>query len=166
MLSSKHPVPEAEAAAEHSAAEKAAFARAMYDGIAPGTEAARAVARKKAAEPQADAAVEVLRRIPAAGAPAAIQSEESRYALQLAGDIDQAVKSGDLTRFSPQAQQALLAALCRLYAANDAAGNEFGAFPPQSNVAATDAMILCGEVLKAVNLQVFELGLWLSWSSR
>ena len=32
------------------------------------------------------------------------------------------------------------------------------------SVTGTDAMILCGALLKAVDLQVFELGMWQSWS--
>lgn len=147
-----------------SASEKAAFAKAIYNGIAPGSEAAVASARKK--QSPESGAVEVLRRIPAVEVPDAAQSEESNYALQLARDIDDALSDGDLKRFSPQAQQALLSSLCRLYAENHAQGNQFGVFPHHSEVTATDAMVLCGEVLKAVNLQVFELGLWLSWSSR
>jgi hypothetical protein len=151
---------------DHSAAEKAAFAKAMYNGIVPGSEAARAVARKKQAPMQNECVVEVLRRIPALDGASEAQSEESQHALQLAGEIEQALSAGDLSRFSQQAQQALLSALCRLYAANHANGNQFSVFKPQSSVTATDTMILCGEALKAVNLQVFELGLWLSWSSR
>ena len=148
---------------ETTPAAKAAFAKAIYQGIQPGTKTARSVAvkssRPKAAEPKG----EVLRRI---AAPKPVQeNEESAYMIQLAGDITKAIESGNLERFSPHAQQALMAALTRLYSANHDQGNHFGAIGPQSGVAATDVMVLCGAMLKAVDLQVFELGLWLSWSS-
>jgi hypothetical protein len=149
---------------ETTPAAKAAFAKAMYDGIRPGTKTARSIAVKKSRPEEAEPKVEVLRRI---AAPQPVQeNEESAYILQLANDIDKAIQSGDLERFSPQAQQALMGSLCRLYAANNENGNHFSVLGPQSGVSATDAMILCGAMLKAVDLQVFELGLWLSWSSR
>jgi hypothetical protein len=147
---------------ETTPAAKAAFAKAMYEGIQPGTKTTRSVVIKKskaAAEPK----VEVLRRI---SAPQQMQdTEESAYIMQLAKDIDASIQSGNLERFSPQAQQTLMSALTRLYAANKEQGNDFGLLGPQSGVNATDAMTLCGAMLKAVDLQVFELGLWLSWSS-
>jgi hypothetical protein len=33
-------------------------------------------------------------------------------------------------------------------------------------VAATEAMLVVSAILKAVNVQVFELGMWQSWSGR
>ena len=57
-----------------------------------------------------------------------------------------------------------MAALCKLYAANMEAGDKFPVVKDRFAVTGTDAMILCGALLKAVDLQVFELGMWQSWS--
>ncbi len=148
---------------ETSPAAKAAFAKAIFRGIQPGTKTARSVAVKSSRAKPSEPKVEVLRRI-AAPKPAP-ENEESAYMIQLAGDINKAIESGNLDQFSPHAQQALIAALTRLYGANHENGNHFAVLSPQSGVAATDVMVLCGAMLKAVDLQVFELGLWLSWSS-
>ncbi|WP_090704729.1 MULTISPECIES: hypothetical protein [unclassified Beijerinckia] len=150
------------AMAEPSAADKTAFAKAMYQGIQPGTEAARSVARKKNGgdAPQ----VEVLRKIPA---PVEIvENEISARAVALAQEIEKSLRDGDFEKFQPHAQQALISAVCRLYSANNDLGHRFGAIGQPSAVNATDVMVLCGALLKAVDLQVFELGLWQSWSSR
>ena len=40
------------------------------------------------------------------------------------------------------------------------------AFPPEAGVTATHAMLAVTAILKAVNVQLFELGMWQSWSGR
>lgn len=106
----------------------------------------------------------MLRRIPA---PAAIiDTPESKTALALAALIEKAIDDGDLGKVQPHAQQALVAALCKLYAAHAEAGERFNILGQRgATVAATDVMVMCGALLKAVDLQVFELGMWQSWSS-
>ncbi len=63
--------------------------------------------------------------------------------------------------------QNMLAQAVRLYAER-AAEREDGlpAFPPQAPMTATEVMITATAMLKAVNLQVFELGMWQTWSGR
>jgi len=149
-----------------SATEKTAFVQAMYRGVEPDSEAARAVARKKGAE--ATPKVEILNRIPA---PSSLKPAEapanalSASALALAADIEAAMAADDPGRITPEAQQALIAALGRVYAANDDNGNHF-AIVDQGAITATDVMVLCSALLRAVDLQVFELSVWQSWSSR
>ena len=160
---------------EPTPSQKAAFGKAMYEGVKPGARTARQIAQEKAgqdggADKNQGAAgsparkVEILRKIAAAAAP--VETPDTARALQLAAEIDKAIQVGDFERFQPEAQQALIGALCRLYSANNEMGNHFGAVGQRSAVTATDVMILCGALLKAVDLQVFELGLWQSWSSR
>lgn len=167
--------------AEPTGAEKAAFLKAMAKGIEPGTVAARKVAAKKdglpdtaeATPPLAPSAgaddpveapkVEVLRRIPAA--PKVENTPESEEALRLAAMIEKAVEDGALGKVQPHAQQALIGALVKLYAANAEAGERYAPLGMRSAVTATDVMVVCGALLKAVDLQVFELGMWQSWSS-
>jgi hypothetical protein len=63
--------------------------------------------------------------------------------------------------------QAMLAKAVRLYAerATESDGG-FPAFAPDVSMTATEVMITVTAMLKAVNLQVFELGMWQSWSGR
>jgi hypothetical protein len=63
--------------------------------------------------------------------------------------------------------QTMLAQAVRLYAER-AAEREDGlpAFPSQASVTATEVMVAATAMLKAVNLQVFELGMWQTWSGR
>jgi len=62
--------------------------------------------------------------------------------------------------------QAMLANAVRLYAErmteNDA---PLAAFPPDA-ATATEVMMTVTAMLKAVNLQVFELGMWQAWAGK
>ena len=151
---------------EPSPQDKADFLKAMSKGIKPNTEAARKVdAKKRAAPAQSEQAetVKILRKIPAPGA--VVNTAESEEALRVAAMIEKALADGDLNCLQPHAQQALIGALCRLYAANSEAGNRYPIVGGRTAVTATDVMVMCGALLKAVDLQVFELGMWQSWSS-
>lgn len=164
----KKPV-KAQASQDHSPAEKAAFLKAMAAGVKPNSAASRSLVKKKgspfAVEPPKPAPkVEVLRRIPAP--VQVVDTPESETALALAALIEKAIDSGDLAKVQPHAQQALVAALCKLYAAHAEAGERFNILGQRAaTVAATDVMVMCGALLKSVDLQVFELGMWQSWSS-
>lgn len=154
--------------------QKAAFAKAMYEGVKPGVKTARKVAqdksdKEKSDREKSDAAqpvqkVEILRKIAAPAVP--VSTPDTARALQLAADIEKAIRDGDVDRFQPEAVQALMGALCKLYSADNDLGNHYSIVGQRSAVTATDVMVLCGALLKAVDLQVFELGLWQSWSSR
>jgi hypothetical protein len=159
----KAPARKAGADGDPTPTEKAAFAKAMYEGVKPGIKTARKVAQDKS-DAEKPRKVEILRKIAAPVAP--VETPDTKRALQLAADIEKAIQDGDFERFQPEAQQALMGALCKLYSANNEMGNQFGAVGQRSAVTATDVMVLCGALLKAVDLQVFELGLWQSWSSR
>jgi hypothetical protein len=63
--------------------------------------------------------------------------------------------------------QDMLAKAARLYAERAAESDSaLPAFPAASQVTATDVMVTVTAMLKAANLQVFELGMWQSWSGR
>lgn len=141
---------------EPSSADKVAFGKALLKGVQPN----EPPQRKKKAAPD----VVVLRKIPAP--EPVVETEASARALALAAEIEKALRDGDLEQFQPHAQQALISALCRLYGAHNEMGHRFSAIGQPSVVSATDVMVLCGALLKAVDLQVFELGLWQSWSAR
>ena len=151
---------------EPSPQEKADFVKAMSKGIQPNTEAARKVDAKKRAAPEKSGeaeTVKILRKIPAP--QAVVSTAESDEALRVAAMIESALAAGDLNCLQPHAQQALIGALCRLYVANAEAGNRFPVVSGRTAVTATDVMVMCGALLKAVDLQVFELGMWQSWSN-
>jgi hypothetical protein len=71
------------------------------------------------------------------------------------------------TRPSDAEIQAGLAKAVRLYAerATDAE-TALPAFPTDAPMTATEVMVTVTAMLKAVNLQVFELGMWQSWSGK
>ena len=60
------------------------------------------------------------------------------------------------------AAEAMIAAI-RAYAAQVTADKAYFPVVPPNTLTATDAMIVATALLKAVNLQVFELGLWQAW---
>ena len=63
--------------------------------------------------------------------------------------------------------QALLAAAVRLYAERmEEREDQLAAFPPDAGITATQAMVTITAMLKAVNVQLFELGMWQAWSGR
>jgi hypothetical protein len=70
------------------------------------------------------------------------------------------------SRLSDTDIQGMLAKAVRLYAER-AAEREDGlpAFAPDA-ATATDVMVAVTAMLRAVNLQVFELGMWQAWSRR
>lgn len=175
--------------AEPSKSEKAAFVKAMWEGIKPGSLAAeksaakkgpaqKAAASGKAKKPagkkapetkgQTDTApkVEILRRIVAAPQQSGPDTAMSAEGLKLAKSIEAALAEGKFDELQPHALQALMAALCKAYAANDDADNRFPILSGRAAVTGTDVMIVCGALLKAVDLQVFELGMWQTWAGR
>ena len=62
--------------------------------------------------------------------------------------------------------QIMLARAVRLYTERSGQGDAPAAFPPGADITATEVMVTVTAMLKAVNLQVFELGMWQAWSGR
>ena len=62
--------------------------------------------------------------------------------------------------------QSMLARAVKLYAERAEQGNAPSAFAAGAPVTATEVMVTVTAMLKAVNLQVFELGMWQAWSGR
>ena len=54
--------------------------------------------------------------------------------------------------------------MVRLYSVKFQLGERWEPFSEGDMVPATAAMIMCTTMLKAVNVEVFELGMWQSWS--
>ena len=73
---------------------------------------------------------------------------------------------GQLNVLSTPARQALLAATCKIYAAQVEKGDEAAALDARTTVSPTEVMVTASGLLNAVNLAAFELGLWQSWTGR
>ena len=93
-------------------------------------------------------------------------SAASEAALRLAADLERALAEGRPDVLTPEALQALFAAACRLYSAQNETALHFLPLPDRSHVMDTDVMVMTSALLRAVNLQVFELGMWQSWTGR
>jgi hypothetical protein len=74
---------------------------------------------------------------------------------------------GDGRTLADEDLQALLAAAVRIYADRMEERDEpLPAFPPGESITATQAMVAVTAILKGVNVQLFELGMWQAWSGR
>jgi len=83
----------------------------------------------------------------------------------LADGLAQVAKEGPQA-LSPETVQALVALGCRAYAAHAEAGRAYPIVSAREALTSTDVMIACSALLKAADLQVFELGMWSSWTGR
>ena len=90
----------------------------------------------------------------------------SAQAKRLAAELERALASGRRDLLSAEALQALMAAICKTYAAQVEAGEQMLPLPQRGGATATDVMITASGLLKAANLAVFELGMWQSWTGR
>jgi hypothetical protein len=92
--------------------------------------------------------------------------QSSAEAQRLASAIEHALASGRRDTLSAEALQALMAALCKTYAARVEGGEALLPLPQRGAATATEVMITASGLLKAANLAVFELGMWQSWTGR
>jgi hypothetical protein len=90
----------------------------------------------------------------------------SAEAKRLAAGLERALASGRRDVLSTEALQALMAAVCKTYAAQIEAGEQLLPLAQRGGATATDVMITASGLLKAANLAVFELGMWQSWTGR
>jgi hypothetical protein len=110
--------------------------------------------RKPAARPAAKP------KIKAAPATASAQG------MQVAAELERGLLDGRLDVVSHEALQKLMAAVCKTYSQQVQAGDTSLPLQPRSGVSPTDVMITASALLRAVDLQVFELGMWQSWTGR
>ena len=103
---------------------------------------------------------------PAEKGAAAANGSASADATRLAAEIERGLKAGKLDTLTPQAFQALMAALCKSYGTQREAGAEFLPIADRTSVSPTEIMTTTSGLLRAANLAVFELGMWQSWTGR
>ena len=101
----------------------------------------------------------------AAQAPAA-NPTLSADAERLAAEIERSVAEARHDALSPEALQALMAALCRAYSARNETGEKILPLASRTAVSPTDIMHAASGLLRGADLQVFELGMWQSWTGR
>ncbi len=89
----------------------------------------------------------------------------SADAKRLAAALERSIADGKLDLVSAEALQALIAAACRLYTARGEAGEQFAPVT-RNSISATDVMVMASGLLRAVDLAVFELGMWQNWTGR
>lgn len=90
----------------------------------------------------------------------------SMTALQLAATVERGLAEGRLDVLSPKAVQALMAAACKAYAAQIEAGQEYPPLISRGVVNDSTVMVTTSALLRAANLEVFELAMWQSWTGR
>jgi hypothetical protein len=90
----------------------------------------------------------------------------SIQAKRLAAEIERHAAKGQYEALSPEALQALMAALCRTYSACVENGDKFLPLANRTSVSPTDVMHTASGLLRGADLQVFELGMWQSWTGR
>jgi hypothetical protein len=93
-------------------------------------------------------------------------TRSSVEAKRLATEIERALASGRSDLLSADALQALMAAVCKSYAARVEKGEVLLPLPERGGATATEVMITASGLLKSANLAVFELGMWQSWTGR
>jgi hypothetical protein len=158
-MSAPRAVPAKAAPAKAAVAKITAKAKtAAAKTAAAKTAVAKAAALDTAAKPDVIDIAAANRNGGAGGASTAAQ--------QLAADIECALAQGDTKVLTADALQALMAAVCRSYAASLEAGENFPPLGERSRVTSTDVMVTASGLLKSANLAVFELGMWQSWTGR
>jgi len=104
-------------------------------------------------------------RVAARTADAAV-STMSADATRLAAEIERELSQGHSDALTPEALQAIVAALCKTYSAQIESGHDYLPLAHRTAVTSTDVMTMASGLLRASNLAVFELGMWQSWTGR
>ena len=159
---------------------KAATAKALSaKAAAPKAATAKAVAKKTSANPTSAKTVGAktagAKPAPGTGKPAANKAAANKTAANgtasaeataLAAKIEHDLREGRSDTLTPQAFQALMAAMCKSYGTQLEAGAQFLPLANQTSASPTEVMTTTSALLKAANLAVFELGMWQSWTGR
>lgn len=144
-------------AAAKRAAGKTAAKSATKSSAGAAVKAAPKVAAKKSDDAR-------LKSTDTANHPA---DHSSKMAHALARDLEAALRDGQAELLAPEALQALMAALLKTYTAQiQGQGDHFPPLASVMSVTPTDVMVTASALLKAADLQVFELGMWQSWTGR
>ena len=125
----------------------------------------RAAAKAPRAKPKVIASKAAPAKAELVKPKSAANTEVSADAIRLAAEIESAFAKSD-DAISVEAMQALMTALCRVYAAQVENGAKHTPIPEGQVVSPTGVMLTASGLLRAANLAVFELGMWQSWTGK
>jgi uncharacterized protein (DUF2252 family) len=83
---------------------------------------------------------------------------------QLAASLNGWIAAGRAGDLPDETLRSLMAALVKVYAAKFDEGQRPVLLDAQSEVSATAVLVTTSALMKASNLEIFELGMWQSWS--
>jgi hypothetical protein len=83
---------------------------------------------------------------------------------QLAASLQGRIAAGQAGTFPDDTMRCLMAVLVRLYAAKFDEGQRPALLDADGDVNATAVLVTTSALMKASNLEIFELGMWQSWS--
>jgi hypothetical protein len=148
-----------------AATAKAVTAKAVTAKAAATKSATKTSADRAKSEGKSEAKLETKSESRPAARSAA-NGSASAEATALAARIERDLRDGRSDTLTPQAFQALMAALCKSYGTQLEAGAQFPPLASQTSASPTEVMTTTSALLKAANLAVFELGMWQSWTGR
>lgn len=93
------------------------------------------------------------------------QAKISELASEIAALFAEMIEEDRLSEVPDDALGQIFASVVRLYAAKAQQGNPPRPFARNSGITATDVMIGCTAMLEGVNVPLFDLALWQSWST-
>ena len=94
---------------------------------------------------------------------AVVSNDSASACARILDAVDDAIANGEFTAFTDVSVQQLMTAAARLYAAYAEQGGTLPATVPGA-LNATQGMVVTTALLRSVNVQLFELGLWQSWA--
>jgi hypothetical protein len=83
---------------------------------------------------------------------------------QLAAALNARIAAGQAGAVADEALQQLMTALVKVYAAKFDEGQRPALLAADGGVSATAVLVTTSALMKASNLEIFELGMWQSWS--
>jgi uncharacterized protein (DUF2252 family) len=83
---------------------------------------------------------------------------------QLAASLNGWIAAGRAGALPNETMRHLMAALVKVYAAKFDEGQRPVLLDAESDVSATAVLVTASALMKASNLEIFELGMWQSWS--
>ena len=145
---------------------KAATAKAVAPKSVPKSAAKSAAKSATKSAPKSSASGASKARPTTPVSESAANGTASAEATALAAKIERDLRDGRSDTLTPQAFQALMAAMCKSYGTQLEAGAQFLPLASQTSASPTEVMTTTSALLKAANLAVFELGMWQSWTGR
>ena len=84
---------------------------------------------------------------------------------RLAHALNGLIAAGQAGAFPDETMRQLMAAMVKLYAAKFDEGQRPALLDAGGDVSATAVLVATSALMKASNLEIFELGMWQSWSA-